>query len=166
MRDFTIVGRLNKDPGELMQGAKTGRGYVDLQIVTNDFKQIHTHIVRMFDKPDGGGNATNAIKFLKQGSQVRLTGNMPTSRWQENTGTEKRPVMKTRYNQGLVAYTMEFLGDARNSGSEEAPAGDVVPDEVSDAVKTIAGLTKLADEEADAEADAEAEDNKSDDIPF
>ena len=156
MRDFTIIGRLNKDPGELQKGAETGRGYIDLQIVTNDFKQVHTHIVRMFDKPDGGGNATNAIKFLKQGSQVRLTGSMPTSRWQENIGTEKKPVMKTRYNQGLIANVMEFLGDARNSGSEEAPAGDVVPDEVSDAVKTIEGLTKLA----------EADENKDDDISF
>ena len=156
MRNFSIIGRLNKDPGELMHGASTGRGYVDLQIVTNDFKQVHTHIVRLFDKPDGGGNATNAIKYLKQGSQVAFTGSMPTSRWQENTGTEKNPVMKTRYNQGLVANTMEFLGDARNSGSEEAPAGDVVPDEVSDAVKTIEGLTKLA----------EADENKDDDISF
>ena len=101
-----IVGTLGKDPE--IRYAANGNAIVNLSVATNEVwkdrdsgeaqQRTEWHRIVIFGKL-----GEIASQYLKKGSQAYFEGKIKTSKWQDQSGTD-------RYTTEIVANEMQMLG--------------------------------------------------------
>jgi len=120
LNQCNFTGRLGKDP--VTRYAPDGGAITNISIACN-WKTKEKEGVEWVPIVFFGKVAEIAGEYLKSGSQVRVTGNFRTRKWQDKEG-------KDRYTTEIVANELQMLGSRPTGQSDDKPeaAAPAAPD--------------------------------------